>query len=249
MTVDWMPGVTHIDRSGANVMATDGSPVVVLHITVTNEPASYKGTEPHFEVAQDGSVIQYVAMSRNAKALWNEPAGVETNRQGICHQIEMVWEDPLTCDQMSDVQLRAVAAVCVFIHEQTGVRFVPPPMGFYSDERPLASVDGVLRMSFDEWTEWNGFVGHVNVPENDHWDPGRFPWDRFMSHVNQLTGEDTMQVDERDALLFIQTWVKGFAGPVLQEMKDLYAEIDPQGQRDYVRGRAEFVRKIKALQV
>src|SRR5947208_3079456 len=104
MSVDWMPGVTHIDRSGANVMATDGAPVVVLHITVTSGPASYSGTEPHFEVAQDGSVIQYVAMSRNAKALWNEPGGVETNRQGICHQIEMCWEDPLNCDQMSDAQ-------------------------------------------------------------------------------------------------------------------------------------------------
>lgn len=193
----WMPGVVHNDRSGLSDMATDGSPVIVLHITVSNGPASYNGTEPHFEVNRDGSIIQYVALDRNAKALWNEPGGVETNRQGICHQIEMVWYNPLTVGEMSDAQLEGVARCCLFIRDYSGVRFAPPPMGFYSDQRPLASADGVLRMTFDEWREWDGFCGHVNVPENDHWDPGPFPWDRFMAIVHRL---DSSIKDEEDEL-------------------------------------------------
>jgi hypothetical protein len=64
--------------------------------------------------------------------------------------------------------------------EQCGVQAVPPPQGFYNGGHSNF-------FTAEAWRSFNGFCGHVNVPENyERWDPGDFPWDRF---ARLLTGE------------------------------------------------------------
>lgn len=194
--LNWMDGITHDPRGGVAPIPGDKN-VIVFHTTETDRPASYSGTEPHFEVyggeeVSDAQAIrQFIPLDSGAKALYNESGGVETNRRaGHIVQIEIVWRAAKAAD-MPDTLLRRLALVVSFIRSQIDVPLVAPPDGF-TDE-----AHGGRRFGPDEWNNYAGFAGHGNVPENDHWDPGMFPWDRFLTF---LGSEGDLTMAQFDAL-------------------------------------------------
>ncbi|MGW6418853.1 peptidoglycan recognition protein family protein [Streptomyces sp. NPDC055055] len=134
---------------------------------------------------------QHFDVDESARALVNEPGGVQTNtanvvqwelvgtcdpathakwtRQGIEH---IYWPDP------PDWAIRDVAALMRWLNEQHGIpltgrsEWLAYP-GSYGDSR--------VRMSNSEWTAFKGWCGHQHVPENDHGDPGALPFARILA--------------------------------------------------------------------
>lgn len=186
----WMPGAAIIDRGGSIPVQDNGPVVVVLHTTETDGPASYNGTEPHFEVSMDVGIKQFISLSRTAKALYNGPGGTETNRRkGRIWQIEIVWRAANSAN-MPDKLLFLVAEVITFLRsERPDLRLVGPPQGIWAPGT-IAVEDSPLRFSFSAWENFGGICGHVNVPENDHWDPGRIDLERLFTFVRQLEGDN-----------------------------------------------------------
>jgi hypothetical protein len=36
------------------------------------------------------------------------------------------------------------------------------------------------RLTCEQWHNYSGYLGHEHVPNNQHWDPGRFPIDKIL---------------------------------------------------------------------
>lgn len=182
---EWMPGVQHIDRGGSTPVQSNGPTVIVLHTTETDNRASYSGTEPHFEIDDDGSILQYISLARTAKALYNLPGGVETNRRrGRIIQWELVNRAGKIAG-ITDAQLNGLAQSMRWVDTQLPFDKVAPPQGWFGSE--AASDDADSRFTFPAWEDFGGICGHQHVPENDHWDPGRFPIDRLLSRLGGPT--------------------------------------------------------------
>ncbi len=198
-----MPGVVHVPRGGGALVPGDKN-VIVFHTTETDRQASYEGNEPHFEVygseaVSDAQAIrQFIPLDSPAKALWNEKGGVETNRRaGNVWQIEIVWRAG-NARNMPDLLLNRLAQTVRFIRSQGEVPLAGPPQGWWMPGT-IAVVDSPLRFSWADWNAYAGFCAHANVPENDHWDAGDFPWDRFVQILTQSEGGLTMA--DVDAIL------------------------------------------------
>lgn len=148
----------------------------VLHstegTTAAGAVASYRKTGdcPHFTVAWEAGalvVLQHIAIDRAVSAMRNLTGGVETNRLH-CIQIEVVgfaahaatWPTPL---------LDGLRTLMEWVEAQTGIKphspvFKPYPASY--------GANNGVRMTADQWREFDGWCGHMHVPENLHGDPG-----------------------------------------------------------------------------
>lgn len=115
-------------------------------------------------------VLQLGALDRMDGSLKNQAGGVETNRArviavSICgyardmHLLPDEELDWLATDVLVPI-VRAGYPVDLSRYRVFGGSET------YGADKPT-------RMTFAEWSEFNGICGHQNVPENDHWDPGR----------------------------------------------------------------------------
>lgn len=150
----------------------------VLHTTEGTSPAgafaAYKTNRsaPHFTVDAD-KVYQHIPLDKAARSLLNPAGGVETNLLGAI-QIENVGfaKDGLKySDTLRDL-LR-------WIEEQTGIGAYYPALN--------------VRFSPQQWVVYNGWCGHIHVPENDHTDPG--PVDQRLFEIVPATAP-TQEDDE-----------------------------------------------------
>lgn len=233
---NWMDGITHVPRGGGIPIPGDEN-VVVWHSTETNGPASYNGSEPHWEVyggdevSDEEAIRQFVPLDSSSKALWNEPGGVETNRRsGHIIQIELVWH-AADAANMPDTLLRRAAMVARFIESQMVVPRAAPPQGWWMPGT-IAVVNSPLRFSYGAWAgtatnrPYAGHCAHVNVPENDHWDVGPWPWERFLTFLAP-EGELTMaQVEDINAKLDTLLSKDQFANDVLTRMVQLFGPLN-----------------------
>lgn len=125
--------------------------------------------------------IQAYPLSQPGRALANRSGGVETNRRS-CVQVEIVGraaESPYWSDDVYRFlgeSLGPVIAACG-IPLRIDRPFVGPEAG------TIATPHAPQRFSFDLWNNFAGCCGHQNVPENDHWNPGRFDWERFARYA------------------------------------------------------------------
>lgn len=110
-------------------------------------------------------LIEYAGIGVMAHALFNESGGVETNRV-VHYQVEIAGfrqldQEILLSPDMGqlDPQFRQVLAALMEIVAQRGG--VPLQRGG----------DGTRSLS--NWKNHAGWFGHVEVPENDHTDPGK----------------------------------------------------------------------------
>lgn len=163
--------------SGAAGSYVDAPWRVMFHTTETTaDPRSWVPgwISPSHIVAdyERDLVIECIALDQAAKALWNEPGGVETNRQR-CIQVELNGRAD-DAGSWPDAKLRWIAtAVLVpivkWIRAQGGdidLTDVPEP-GPHANS---ARVDAPQRMAFPRWNTFNGVCGHRHAPENDHYD-------------------------------------------------------------------------------
>lgn len=164
------PFATWTPISGPSGGYTSG-PFKIVHHTTEGSSASgamdsfrAHKSDPHFTV--DGTTIyQHVDTDQAARALRNQPEGVQTNRDRAI-QIEVVG---FAGKLKAKATLKQVARLCRWLEATHGVpRVWPsgPPKPAVAGGDP-----GGHNRSAANWTTKGGHYGHSHVPENVHWDP------------------------------------------------------------------------------
>lgn len=171
----WLDGYTRRDvagRSGGTY--TDSTPwKICLHTiegSVSSALSAYdSGTGcPHLTVSLRRQVwLQHIPLNRSAYALRNARGGTETNHDNVI-QVEIEGFANASHGWPVEEYMRLAYNV------------IDPIMEHVSVEKKFAAttgvagygLDGAVRMSAAEWDAFGGVLGHANVPENTHWDPG-----------------------------------------------------------------------------
>lgn len=164
------PFATWKPISGSSGTYTGGPFKIVHH---TTEGSSAQGafaafkknrSDPHFTV-DDTTIYQHIDTNEAARALRNNPGGVQTNRDSAV-QIEVVGfaHRPKTRPTLENVR-----RLCRWIEATHSIPKVWP------NGRPKPAVNGKdpggHNRNASNWDTKAGHYGHSNVPENTHWDP------------------------------------------------------------------------------
>lgn len=172
---------------------TGGPKRLVLHTTegwsLESAESAYqaKTIAPHFTACfATRRWAQHIDTASSASAMANLSGGVQTNRDGAV-QIEIVGFAAYTQD-MSDDDLRWLGGIVREICEREGIDVNRYKTFVGTEAGTIATTTAKQRMPFAEWESFNGVCGHQHVPENHHWDPGRFPYQRMLDLTN--TGDE-----------------------------------------------------------
>ena len=140
---------------------------------------------PHFLVGRDRlgktRIAQLVPLGKLACALENDPGGTETNRW-LRAQVELVGfskQKPWLPDAKT---LDALVALMRTLEQVADIPF-SRPFGAAMPSAPWASAQNSHRRS-GTFGSKPGWYGHVDMPENEHWDPGHLRWDALFAHKN-----------------------------------------------------------------
>jgi hypothetical protein len=226
---EWVP------MAGSSLF-TGGPKRLVLHTTegwsIESALSAYraKTIAPQFTVDFVARRwLQHVDTDRAASAMANLSGGVQTNRDGAV-QMEIVGFAAYTQD-ISDMDLRWLGQILRLICEREGIDLNNHPAFVGTEAGTIATTTAPQRMSYTAWENFNGVCGHQHVPENHHWDPGRFPYDRMLEL--STTSEDPMDYlnyeEQRRLLKKIDDM--GSLFPFVKESTDMIPEI-----RDLVKG-------------
>ncbi|MFF4409789.1 peptidoglycan-binding domain-containing protein [Streptomyces sp. NPDC001404] len=179
--ITWIPGAIRLgDGDIGGAMDTPGNPPRVVHHT-TETPAGGRYLESVgsylIEVASEPQLIydpvsdrvgQFGPLNESGRALKNDRDGRRTNREGrVCIQIEVLGyaSHPWTTDwdpaQKPGWQKILAAARSWGVPDAWPAG---PPAVYPGGDKPR---------SRSVWQNSGGHYGHVDVPGNDHGDPGR----------------------------------------------------------------------------
>lgn len=138
------------------------------------------------------TVYQCIGLRTAAKSLFNAAGGVQTNFEGAI-QVEINWRAPDGSPARPDLEesdYRWLAAE-VFAPIARWAASEGTPIN-HGKVAPTGTIPGSAtdyapqRMSFDEWERFDGWCGHRNVPENDHWDAGTLDLDRLARYTAEV---------------------------------------------------------------
>lgn len=183
-TVQWFANAYPGSRINPNVC--------VLHTTETSGWPGYVGgaTAPTYTARPAPAKKklewrQHFPETMSARALRNEPGGVETNtlnavqveligtcapgvrdqwvRAGLREGIDFIfWPDA------PDWALKELGDFLAHLHNTRGIKLQAPEFLPY----PASYGDSSVRFTGAAWSRFYGVCGHQHVPENDHGDPG-----------------------------------------------------------------------------
>jgi len=150
----------------------------VLHTTEGDSYAGARraylsGVAPHFTVSFEGGrfqVWQHIPINKAARAL-QHPAGTPETNRARCIQIEIVAH-AATANTLQREYLAGLGRLMRWIESNTGIS--RSALDFKSDHEGivLARDTSPIRLSPQNWINFNGWCGHQHVPFNSHWDPG-----------------------------------------------------------------------------
>jgi hypothetical protein len=157
-------------------VSLDSPPKGCGHTTEGTSLPSYRAGQtdaPTFTVGYD-KVWQHRGLGKMCGTLFNAAGGVETNRL-IRIQFELVgFSTRESWLPARSFQRDALAAIKELAHDELGVRrrHVWPDK---QDDDILATSSYHRRQS--KFPDVSGWYGHVEIPENEHWDWGSLRWD------------------------------------------------------------------------
>ena len=214
-----------------------GGPVLVLHTTESDSMEGavqwmvQKNIRSHaiYDPARDRG-MQLVAWHQPARSLRNESGGVQTNRRGKVYQLEIVGHAKLV-PGYSDRWFENLAGEVQRICEELDVPVEFPVEFIAYAEHPPSSYgkNNGVRLSFEEWDEVTGIIGHMHVPENTHGDPGdmtRLVEIMAGGKIGGPTGDDPIKASQRtlQALGVYSGRIDGIWGPKSQAGVDMLAQ-------------------------
>lgn len=157
----------------------------VLHTTEGSFEGAYNEFKvkyaPHFLVGRDKTgkvrIVQFASLGNWASALENHAGGVETNSIAVA-QIELVAFSKQKPWQVDAGVLDALASLLAALHVECGIPLSRP----FPDTMPpgVWASESFSRRHAGYWGRIAGWYGHVEVPENSHWDPGAYRWTQLM---------------------------------------------------------------------
>jgi hypothetical protein len=115
-------------------------------------------------------------------------------------QIEMVGRSQIGQWLPEEATLGPTVALVAWLHKaqriKTGLKR-PALWPVVVDQLP-AAVTSYYRRRQNLWPDTAGVYGHIEIPDNSHWDPGGFDYPRFFARVQQaIEGEDMSTTDMR----------------------------------------------------
>jgi hypothetical protein len=175
-----------------------GAPAVgVMHTIEGNLGSGLSVFQRHFapHFALDGRrIVQMIPLGMIACALENRPGGVETNRITRA-QIEVAGKsqespwlpDPQTADALADLMATLKLTADIPLTRPFPEKMPPKPWAATNFKRRQAG----------KWGRTAGWFGHVEVPENAHWDPGNFQWGKLLARARKYAGQSgTVQASQ-----------------------------------------------------
>ena len=191
---EW-PVVQHRQNSARGPLQP-GTPNLILHTTETDGYIEQLRFPSQWQCGE-GKIGQHIKLGL---------AGDAVNTWDLwAQQIEMVGRSELGRWMPEEHTMGPVVALVAWLHQQelikTGLKRpklwpvavdVPPGSGF------PASTTYYRRLQ-DVWPNTPGVFGHLEIPDNAHWDPGGFDYPRFFARVQQaIEGEDMSTQDMRE---------------------------------------------------
>lgn len=152
---------------------TEGPGIDSMYRVLRNKRAA-----PHFLIdptAGDSRVIQMIALNQAGRALENDSGDFHpTNRAGK-HTIQTEIVDYARNAPLWDEYFyRDLAALAVLVEHRVAI------------PRHAAPFQTPERMTDTEFEKFRGHCGHVHVPDNSHWDPGKLNWPRLLAAMDDV---------------------------------------------------------------
>lgn len=178
------PGATQLMNGvGTGSWNQSGPWKLLLHTTESRGVPGYDGGQlaPHLTWNPVlGRWYQHFPFTRPAESLHTFDNDMVIQVEMICYSAKNIADQygGLWVGALTDSQLNQLAGFCRWIMGHLGIPDVWPKKQALSYGQ--ANTTG-FRMSAEIFRAWSGLLGHQHAPyPNTHWDPGAFPWHRFM---------------------------------------------------------------------
>ena len=182
---------------------------LVLHTTETDHLVPVLKYPSNFQCG-DGKIQQHIRLEESGDAV------LTYDRD--CIGIEMVSRSRLTRWLPAESTLGPTVALVAWLHNEGHIRsgVTRPNLSWpvILDKLP-AAVTSYYRRTDGTWGK-PGVYGHVEVPTNEHYDPGSFDYPEFFKRVRVLTQGDADEMAYAD---FKKGWVsytRGEASPIVE---------------------------------
>lgn len=153
-------------------------------------PSSFSRGIPHFapgplHAGGRPKLTQWLPLGHYGTALQNDPGGLETNRW-IRVQIEIVGYSSLDPWLPASPEYRSMlASLYEWCSKELGI----PERSVFPNTLQRGTVWATEHNSHRKASRFGqvaGWYGHVDVPENDHWDPGSLKRDHLLGQEPEL---------------------------------------------------------------
>jgi hypothetical protein len=139
---------------------------------------------PHFAL-DSRRIVQMIPLGMIGLACENRAGGVETNLI-VRAQVEVAGKsqqspwlpDPQTTEALADLMATLNQAAEIPLTRPFGEKMPPTPW----------AILGFSRRNAGKWGKADGWFGHVEVPENTHWDPGALRWNKLLARARKIAG-------------------------------------------------------------
>jgi hypothetical protein len=149
---------------------------------------------PHF--ALDGHrIIQMIPLGMMGCACENRPGGVETNRL-MRAQVEVAGASQTKSWLPDHDTTEALADLLATLERAAEIPLTRP----FEDEMPPLPWATVKfsRRSSGKWGKTAGWFGHVEIPENEHWDPGALQWTKLLARATAIAADEADELRTLD---------------------------------------------------
>lgn len=164
----------------------EAPPVGVLH-TIEGSLEAGMGVfrqqfAPHFALDSD-QIIQLIPLGMIGLACENRAGGAETNTLARA-QIEIAGRSQTKRWLPDAGTLELLADLMATLKHAAEIPLTRP---FGDDMPPLPwAKDSFSRRKAGKWGTTAGWFGHVEVPENSHWDPGALEWATVLARARAI---------------------------------------------------------------
>jgi hypothetical protein len=197
------------------------------HLDSAIETLRSKFSPPQFAVGE-----HRIAQLR---PVWAQGASVDT-QNAHAMQVEIVGHSRVEEWLPARPSLYPLVTLTAFLHQQklisTGLKRPMSKWPLQVDQLPAAT-DKYYRRKAGLWPHADGVYGHIELPDDEHWDPGGFNYTKFFELVGELVREEDelalLTDDDQKALKAFLEALRGELGGKEDSSKP--AAADAAGRR------------------